>query len=153
MAVVTFDPAAFRARYPEFSAVSDTLLDAYFTEASLYCDNTDNSPVCDPVYRAVLLNMIVAHIATLNGQNANLPSAGQTVGRLSSATEGTVSAGLSMDNQPVTTGAAFWQQTQYGAQFWQLSSRFRRFRLRAFISFPAPPAPGDPVYPQGRDAP
>lgn len=62
MAVVVFDIAAFRERYPEFDTVSDSLLNAYFVEATVYLDNTDCSVVTDPVIRAVYLNMLVAGV-------------------------------------------------------------------------------------------
>ncbi|MBK0561037.1 DUF4054 domain-containing protein, partial [Klebsiella pneumoniae] len=58
MAIVVFDVAAFRERYPEFDAVSNTLLNAYFTEATIYLDNTDHSLVADVAVRAVFLNML-----------------------------------------------------------------------------------------------
>ena len=66
MAIVVFDVAAFRERYPEFDAVSEPLLNAYFTEATIYLNNTDSSLVADVAVRAVFLNMLVAHIAALN---------------------------------------------------------------------------------------
>ena len=66
MAVAAFDLAAFRARYPEFSAVADATLGAYFAESGMYLDNTDSSPVIDLYARGLLLNMLVAHIAALS---------------------------------------------------------------------------------------
>lgn len=87
MAVVVFDPAAFKVRYPEFVTAPNILLGEYFTESGLYLNNTDASPVCDVTIRAMLLNMLVAHIAALRfGVNGNAPSG--LVGRVSSATEG-----------------------------------------------------------------
>ena len=65
MGVVIFDPAAFKLRYPEFSSVDDALLQQYFTQATIYLDNTDFSRVSDLAVRAMLLNMLVAHIAFL----------------------------------------------------------------------------------------
>ena len=63
VAVVVFDPVAFKSRYPEFAAIGNSTLTAYFTEAGFYLSNTDTSPVQDVVRRAVLLNMLTAHIA------------------------------------------------------------------------------------------
>jgi len=75
MAIVVFDIAAFRERYPEFASVSDSLLNAYFVEATVYLNNTDCSPVKDVAVRAVYLNMLVAHLAALNsGVNGEKPS-------------------------------------------------------------------------------
>lgn len=124
MTAVVFDPAAFKARYPEFAAVGDPLLQACFGEAGLYLSNTDNSPVQNVTRRAVLLNMLTAHIAALGGA---LSSDGQPrpVGRVSSATEGSVSASM----EYLAPGSSAWfAQTQYGAAFWQATSSLRGFR-------------------------
>jgi len=124
MTAVVFDPAAFKARYPEFAAVGDPLLSACFGEAGLYLSNTDNSPVQNLTRRAVLLNMLTAHIATLGGA---LSSDGQPrpVGRVSSATEGSVSASM----EYLAPGSSAWfAQTQYGAAFWQATTSLRGFR-------------------------
>lgn len=124
MTAVVFDPAAFKARYPEFAAVGDPLLQACFGEAGLYLSNADNSPVQNLTCRAVLLNMLTAHIAALGGA---LSSDGQPrpVGRISSATEGSVSASM----EYLAPGSSAWfAQTQYGAAFWQATSSLRGFR-------------------------
>ena len=124
MTAVVFDPAAFKARYPEFAALGDPLLQACFVEAGLYLSNTDNSPVQNVTRRAVLLNMLTAHIAALGGA---LSSDGQPrpVGRISSATEGSVSASM----EYLAPGSSAWfAQTQYGAAFWQATSSLRGFR-------------------------
>lgn len=125
MAVVTFDLAAFRARYPEFVSVADLTITAYFGEAQLYLDNTDASIVADVTRRAVLLNMLTAHIAVLNsGVNGEAPSA--LVGRVNQASEGSVS--VSADMGPVTGSSAWFMQTKYGAAFWQASLPYRSFQ-------------------------
>ena len=126
MAIVAFDSAAFKARYPEFAAVSNDLLGACFNEAGIYLDNTDNSPL-GVAKRAVYLNMLTAHIACLGGA---LSAEGKAfpVGRISSAGEGSVSA--SMEYQ-APGSAAWFAQTQYGAAFWQATSSLRGFRYIA----------------------
>lgn len=127
MTAVVFDPAAFKARYPEFAAVGDPLLQACFGEAGMYLSNTDNSPVQNVTRRAVLLNMLTAHIAALGGA---LSSDGQPrpVGRVSSATEGSVSASM----EYLAPGSSAWfAQTQYGAAFWQATTSLRGFRYIA----------------------
>ena len=63
MTVVVFDATAFKARYPEFAAVANATLAACFTEAGLYLSNADNSPVRNLTRRAILLNMLTAHVA------------------------------------------------------------------------------------------
>lgn len=123
--VVVFDPATFKLRFAQFAAVSDALLQMFFEEAALNCNNSPRSRVRDLGERSVLLNLITAHIATLSGVTAS-GGAGSTatqVGRVSSASEGSVSASLDMGTQ--SKGAAYWMQTQYGAQYWQISARYR----------------------------
>ncbi len=127
MAAVAFDPVAFKTRYPEFAAVSDVRLGAYFTEAGLYLSNADNSPVQNVTRREILLNMLTAHVAYIGGalsaDGMPLP-----VGRLSQASEGSVSAAF--DGPP--PGSTQWfQQSQYGAAFLQATSGLRGFRYRA----------------------
>jgi hypothetical protein len=128
MAVVIFDPIAFRLRYPEFNAVSNMALNAYFNEATLYLSNSDCSPVQDHTRRAMLLNMLTAHVGFLGGA---LSTDGQArpVGRVSQATEGSVSA--TFEGVPPTPGTgAYFQQSQYGASFWQATASLRGMMYR-----------------------
>jgi hypothetical protein len=122
MGVVVFDPAAFKQRYPEFDSVSDDLLSAYFYEATIYLDNTDESRVKDLGFRTVLLWMLTAHIAAINA-GVNGESASPLVGRINNATEGSVSVGTDMGQVPFT--AAWFLQTKYGAAFWQATAPLR----------------------------
>jgi hypothetical protein len=127
MSVVTFDPANFKIRYPIFADITDASLTLCFNEASLYLSNADNSPVADLTRRELLLWMLTAHIATLGGLlNDNSP---QNFGPIASATEGSVSVSFNNGSQPGT--AAWFQQTQYGASFWQATIGLRSFRWRA----------------------
>jgi hypothetical protein len=124
MPAVIFDPAAFKVRYPEFAAVSDPMLTACFTEAGLYLSNANNSPVQDIPRRTLLLNMLTAHVAYIGGALSadNMP---KPVGRISNASEGSVSVGL----EYLTPGSQAWfVQTQYGAAFFQATSSLRSFK-------------------------
>lgn len=127
MAVAVFNSADFLARYPEFSAVSQTRLAALFGEAGLlYLNNTDCSPVQDITRRTTLLYMLTAHISYISG---DLSADGQArpVGRVSQAAEGSVSA--TFEGVPPTPGTGAWfQQSQYGAAFWQATTNLRGFR-------------------------
>lgn len=125
MAIVVFDIAAFRERYPEFDTVSDSLLNAYFVEATVYLDNTDCSAVADPAIRSVYLNMLVAHLAALNsGVNGQPPSG--LVGRVASASEGSVS--VSLGDVPSSSSSWWYLQTPYGAAYWQATAAYRTVR-------------------------
>lgn len=125
MPAVTFDPAAFKARYPEFAAVSSVALGACFTEAGIYLANADK-PVRNEARRLLLLNMLTAHIAYIGGM-LGADGMPRPVGRLSQASEGSVSA--SFDGVPATPGSGAWfQQSQYGAAFWQATTSLRSMR-------------------------
>ena len=130
---VTFDPTGFVALYPEFAALTPTQLTAYFSEACLYCSND----VCNPAWGAgvlpQLLNMLTAHVAWLRAPTSGgLPAAqgaapSSLVGRITSATEGTVSVGTTADYPP---GSAQWYtSTTYGAAYWAATAQFRTMRF------------------------
>lgn len=127
MAVVIFDPAAFKVAYPQFAAVSDAVLTNYFNLATLYLSNNDCSIVQDIPKRTTLLWLLTAHIAYLSGA-LNPDGAPGLVGRISSATEGSVSVSAEMPGSP---NAAWFNQTAWGAMFWQSTLSLRSFRYRA----------------------
>ncbi len=124
MPAASFDVAKFRARYPEFSAVSDPTLLEYFLEAELYFNNTGASLEQDLDRRLLLLNMIVAHIAA--NANATL------LGRVTSATEGSVS--VTADTGAIPGSMSWFMWTKYGAAYWQATRRYRTFR---YITHPS----------------
>ena len=126
MSVYTFDPAAFKVAYPEFSALTDAVLTQYFSFAqAVLLDNTDGSPVVDTAGRGFLFNLLVAHQAQLAA------NPGQPAGRVSQFTEGSVSGSLEWTGTTPAQGAAWYLQTQYGATFWQATYRYRMFMWRA----------------------
>ena len=134
MGVAIFNSAQFLGRYPEFTAAytaNPSVFASMFSEAGLYLNNTDCSVVQNVALRGVLLNMVTAHIAFLSGL---LTADGQPrpVGRVSSANEGAV--GASFDYMPATPGSGAWfNQTAYGAAFWQATTNLRGARY-----FPQP---------------
>ncbi len=133
MAVVAFDSFGFTVRYPEFKSVSSLQLTAYFVDAGLYCDNSDQSRIVNLTQRQSLLWMLTAHIAALSG--ATDCNNVRPVGRVSSAEEGSVKAGL--DYMPASPGSGPWyQQTQYGASYWQATASFRGFRYKVRSTLP-----------------
>jgi hypothetical protein len=142
MAIVTFSYDAWAARYPELaSSVNAALAGLYFSEASIYCDNSDASPIADINVRTVILNQLTAHIAALNAPLGGQP-ASPLVGRISQATEGSVSVQTQMDLPP---GSAQWfAQTKYGAAAWQAMSPYRMAQY-----FPGCPRVMDPYAPFG----
>lgn len=122
MAVVAWDSAGFLGRYPEFSSVAPTTLQAYFTEAgTLYLNNTDASPVAGTNVRQMLLWQVTAHLAALAQRDG--------VGRVDQASQGSVSAHLDMGQS--TSREAWWFQTKYGAAFWRASASYRTMQYFA----------------------
>lgn len=122
MGVASFNYTAWAARYPALApAVPEELAALYFAEAGLYLDNTDCSPVDDVTTRLVLLNMLVAHIAALNGATA--AGAAGLVGRVSSATEGSVTINAELQTRPGTE--QWYAQTPYGLQYWTATAVYR----------------------------
>lgn len=124
--VVTFDPAAFRVLYPEFTTAtaSDAALAYNFLLATLILNNSCASIVNDANVRETLLGVLTAHLTALaNGVNGQ-PAQG-IVGRVDSATEGAVSVSAQF---AATMAASYFLQTKYGALFWQLTAQYRTMR-------------------------
>lgn len=127
MAIVTFVPADFKTAYPEFVAIPDARCTVMFTMAAQsILDNTDNSPVMALDYRTQLFYLLVAHILTLF---AIAPDGSERpVGRVDSATEGTVSVGFAYELPAGSAMAAWFNQTKYGALYWMMTAQFRSMR-------------------------
>lgn len=123
MPIVTFDPAKFAVRYPQFSGHDPAFLQACFDEAGLYLDNTEASIVTDASEREQLLHMLVAHLVALN---TAIEQGNSGVGRVASASEGSVS--VSLDFGAVTNSQAWYAQTPYGANYWAATAPYRSLR-------------------------
>lgn len=131
MAVVVFDPAQFKTAFPQFANATDESLTALFTMIGFsFIDNSDTSIVCNVDQRAAMMNFLMAHMLTLFGYvtagGAVVPGTG-AVGRVASATEGTVSTSLAY-SVPAGATEAWYSQTPYGAALWVMMAPFRSFR-------------------------
>ena len=117
MAVVTFDPEEFREIHPQLADFTTTWLRFAFDVACLVADNSERSriPYNPPsvTSRKTVLYLLVCHLCELSLRG------GGVVGSLTSASEGSVSAGFS---PPADPGAGWFNQTQCGATAWQLLS-------------------------------
>lgn len=136
--VVTFSYSDWSTRYPELAtSVNPATAQLYFNEAQLYCDNTATSLITDVSQggeRETLLNMVTAHIAALNAP-INFQPSSPLVGRINSATQGSVSVQTQMDVAP---GSAQWYaQTKYGIAFWQATAKYR---MMTYVPGRVPPA-------------
>lgn len=119
--VVIFDVAKFREIYTKITA-TDAQLQSYFVESTMLMNNTEQSCVQNLSERELLLFLLVAHIALLQGR---IDSGNDSVGRIASASEGSVSVGL--DNGQTTQAEKWYQQTPYGARYWALTAKYRSF--------------------------
>lgn len=148
MAIVTFNYATWIARYPEFAGVTQQVAQLYFDEATTYVRNDGGGPVSSSAILAVLLNTVTAHIAWLcstRDANGNIVTGGAVqapglVGRVSSASEGSVS--VSAENDYPAGSAQWWQQSKYGAAFWAMTAQYRTMRYIA-----RPTIVVDSIYP------
>jgi len=132
-AAVTFDYAAWILRYPEFSAVQEPTAAEYFNEATIYWRNDGTSPCSTTAIQSMLLNMLVAHIAAIYSQSAGDQTPGAAkdasvpVGRIASATEGSVTVAFD-SGAPPSEQSAFFMQTKYGFSFWRATAQYRTMR-------------------------
>jgi hypothetical protein len=117
------------ARFPEFTGVTRAAADVYFLEAEQYCQNDQFSPAWPLPMRKLMLYYLTAHIAFLAQQarSAVEGGGGGMVGRINSASEGSVSVGSEYP-MPNALDAAWYTQTPYGAAYWALTARWRRMR-------------------------
>ena len=122
MGVVVFNPDTFREIYPQFVDTPNAVLDWWFAQAETLLNNTDCSIVKDLGERERLLMLLMRHLAALDERAEQ----GGLVGRIASATEGSVSVSAEMPAS--SAGAAWYNQTPFGASFWQLTSKYRRFK-------------------------
>lgn len=133
--VVVFEPATFKAAFPEFATVGDPALVMNFDFATLQLNNGCGSRVCNAVEREKLLNLLTAHITQLRNGTGGQPASG-LVGVLTKATEGSVSVGSEVGT--LVYGQAYYAQTQWGWMYWQATAKYRT----AFY-VPAPPVCAD----------
>jgi len=126
VAVVAFDTGTFYLRFPELAGVSPSQLTFYFQLAGDFVNNTDCSivPYCPPTVlaREDALYLTVAHLAKLFGTNAGI-SPSPIVGRIDTATEGSVSVGATVDIK--SQSAQWWLSSVYGFAVWQLLAPWR----------------------------
>jgi hypothetical protein len=123
--VVVFNYSTWAGQYPELAtSINEPQAQGYFNMAELYVDNSATSIITDATVggaRETILYMATSHIsallASINGQPAN-----PLVGRISNATEGSVTVATEM---PSTVNSAWWLQTKYGALAWQAMAPYR----------------------------
>ena len=167
---VVFSYSDWMAQYPQFATTVTTAPQAqnYFNQATLYCSNNDgtstgnpggslgypgsplipyDTTVNPPKYdRLYILYLLTAHVAQLTVgcviAGAVVPP-GPLVGRINSATQGSVSVGTDVGTVPA--GAAWFYQTQFGIMAYTAMAPYRTARYRASPGqFYQPPPYGVP---------
>lgn len=119
--VFVFDPDAFKLAFPQFASYSNEQLMWFFESIEYIIDNSESSCI-SLKNRKRWFWLLVAHKAELQ----NRINSGNTglVGRISSATEGSVS--ISTD-YPIGSGALeqWLKSTPYGAEFYAVTAAWR----------------------------
>lgn len=147
-AAVTFDYDAWIEAFPMFASgqpqyTTQAMAQGYFDRASLYWRNDGTSPTQSAAVQLQLMWLLTAHLAALySNRPANMP-----VGRLASAGEGSVNASYDYPSNP---SAAWFNQTQFGAEFWQATASWRTARYRARPQSFYGNSNYGPYYPGGR---
>jgi len=124
--IVVFDPSIFTDanHYPEFAAVPAAQLTFNFNRATVLLNNSCGSRVMDANTRETLLDLLTAHLTFLtNGIPPLTPPPG-IVGRINSATEGSVSVSAEYSSN-VTQSEAFYIQSKWGALYWEMTAQYR----------------------------
>jgi len=123
---IDYTYAQWIATYPQFSpgVSSDAFANTVYPLAQQYCRNDGGGPVSSVQIQTVLLGLMCSHIAQLlygpTGQGAS-----GIVGRVTDATEGSVSVSADF---PSTPANAWFLQTTFGAAFWQATAAYRTMR-------------------------
>lgn len=138
-AIATFSKADFDLQYPEFAYLSSGQIQTYWTIGQQYMINDGSGPVQDTATQAILLNLVTAHICQLFAPQANGQASSQLVGRITNASEGSVSVAVEFKG-PVN--AQWFQQTKYGAAWWEATKKYR-------IAMWRNESPARPIYPFG----
>lgn len=146
--LVIFSYTRWIELFPEFSNVSEPQASLYFDVATLFCNNNFGTPVCNLAQLTTFLDLLTAHVAWLFALQVNglpddedaggVPSS--LVGRVNSATEGSVSVTTELPQLPAA--AAYFAQTKYGLAFWAASAIYRSAR---YVPGPATVPAGGPA--------
>jgi hypothetical protein len=149
---VTFNWTTFRTWFPEFSCLNEAQGQAYFDMAGLYCANSTQNPLwCYGILPQVMM-LVTAHVAWLlapRDDDGNPAQSGQPaspiVGRINTATQGSVSVGATLDGEVGSPSQEFYMQSRYGMLAWQAMAAGRTARYIAnpttvgSVVFPAAP--------------
>lgn len=150
MGVIIPEPpyATWLVRYPQFNPsggsqpVSSALYSQYFADAQMYQANNGAGPISDTNTATRLMMMLISHIAAMETASALGVAPSPLVGRISNASEGSVSVGT--DNQYPPGTPQWYQQTKFGSDWWAATAQYRTMRYRPgpVMGVPANQGPG-----------
>jgi hypothetical protein len=130
---VDFDYSLWVLTFPEFASVKQPTAETYFAYAEIVQRNDGTGPVSSDKVQLQLLNLLTAHVCALytQGLGEAYPGAPRSVnslvGRISSATEGSVTVSTDYGAN-VSPNAAWFLQTKYGAMWWAMTAQYRTMR-------------------------
>lgn len=114
------------ALFPQFqSTVSEAQANLLLELATTFHRNDGGGPVSDVNTQTALLNLMMAHVAQLTFGSSTQPVS-PLVGRVAGANEGSVS--VQTENQYAPGSPQWYQQTQYGSMYWQMTAPYRTMR-------------------------
>jgi hypothetical protein len=151
--IYAFSYSDWVGQFPMFGAISEPQATGFFNRATNIWANDGTGPVCNATQQESLLNLLTAHIAWLSAfRDANgLPSSTGTipppsaVGRVSNASEGSVSVALDMGDATAGSPSEPWYlQTQWGSEFWFSTSQFR---TAVWVPPARPTRPATAIFP------
>lgn len=132
-APVTFNYTLWTTQFPEFSALTEAQGQFYFDLATVIQRNDGRGPVSNPSTALNLLNLLTSFMATQYSQSMGDQSPGSAkpantpVGRISDATEGSVTARTDY-GATISQQQAYLIQNKYGATWWALTAQYRTAR-------------------------
>jgi hypothetical protein len=142
---VTFDLQTFLGLFPEFTPLSQGFLNAMFMRATgSIIANAVTNPANNDGNLAYLIYLVTAHLAWLNCQKdvngqptaqTSAQQASQQVGRISQATQGSVSVTLEWPGNDPSAQEKFLVQTRYGAEYWAATAQYRTAQYAARPTF------------------
>ena len=151
---VTFDYAPWIAMFPEFAGCSSPQGQGFFNRATLLFANAGWTGALPQA--ATLLYLLTSHIGWLSAprDGDDMPSSTGTpasplVGRISNASQGSVSVQVDMGEATAGSPSQPWyEQTRWGSEFWAATAQFRTARYAARPT-PSPVGGSYPFYRPG----
>jgi hypothetical protein len=128
--IATFNYGLWTSQFPALAPiVNQAQAQAYFDLATTIHRNDGGGPVNNVATQLNLLNMLTAHLAQLFTPPAPGQQPSTIVGRINSATQGSVSVQAAYSTN-VGQQMAWFIQTPAGAMYWTATAPYRTMRYR-----------------------